>query len=162
MKEGGENAGPMLGDGLFATYGFDNGIVGTFGSHRAKHGIGARFGLSIFGSKGVIHTTTGSLPQTVFVEDPTWAGRGKAVPQEITSAGLGKPETLKDSSLGQGNIWIVKDLIEAIEKDRQPRGSMYDGRAALEMILAVYESYRLKGPAELPLKNRKHPLTMLG
>ena len=38
---------------------------------------------------------------------------------------------------------------------------MYDGRAALEMILAVYESYRLKGTAELPLKNRKHPLTML-
>jgi hypothetical protein len=29
------------------------------------------------------------------------------------------------------------------------------------MILAVYESHRLKGPAELPLKNRKHPLTML-
>ena len=38
---------------------------------------------------------------------------------------------------------------------------MYDGRAALEMILAVYESHRLKGPADLPLKNRKHPLTML-
>ena len=55
----------------------------------------------------------------------------------------------------------MKDLIEAIEKDRQPLGSMYNGRAALEMILAAYESHRLKGPAELPLKNRQHPLTML-
>jgi hypothetical protein len=79
----------------------------------------------------------------------------------VTSDGLGKPETQKDSGLGQGNIWVVKDLMEAIEKDRQPLGSMYDGRAALEMILAVYESQRIKGPVQLPLKNRKHPLTML-
>ena len=59
------------------------------------------------------------------------------------------------------HIWIAQDLIEAIEKDRQPLGSMYDGRAALEMILAVYESHRIKGPVEIPLKNRKHPLSML-
>ena len=58
-------------------------------------------------------------------------------------------------------MWIAKDLIEAIDKDRQPLGSIYDGRAALEMILAAYESYRLRGTAKLPLKNRKHPLTML-
>ena len=51
--------------------------------------------------------------------------------------------------------------MEAIEKDRQPLGSIYDGRAALEMILAVYESHRLKRPVEIPLKNRQHPLTML-
>jgi hypothetical protein len=29
------------------------------------------------------------------------------------------------------------------------------------MILAVYESHRLKGPVPLPLKNRQHPLSML-
>ena len=162
VREGAENVGPILGDNIHATYGFDKGVVGTFGSHKAKHGVGVRFGLSLYGTKGAIHTTTGSLPQSFLVEDPTWApGRGKATPQEITSAGLAKPETIKDASLGQGNIWVVKDLIEAIEKDRQPRGSMYDGRAALEMILAVYESHRLKGPADLPLKNRKHPLAML-
>jgi hypothetical protein len=38
---------------------------------------------------------------------------------------------------------------------------MYDGRAALEMILATYESYRLNGPVKFPLENRKHPLTLL-
>jgi hypothetical protein len=43
----------------------------------------------------------------------------------------------------------------------QPKGSMYDGRAALEMILAVYESHRLNSPVELPLKSRRHPLNML-
>src|SRR5262249_12967899 len=110
-------------------------------------------------SKGIIRLTTGSLPAAYFLDDPSWfPGHSKAVWQEITSAGLGKPETIKESSLVTGNVWIAKDLIESIENDRQPLGSMYDGRAALEMILAVYESHRLKAPVDLPLKNRKHPL----
>jgi hypothetical protein len=37
---------------------------------------------------------------------------------------------------------------------------MYDGRAALEMIMAVYESQRLRGPVDFPVKNRRHPLSM--
>ncbi len=42
--------------------------------------------------------------------------------------------------------------------DRQPCASIYDGRASLEMILAVYESFRLRGTVDLPLRNRQHPL----
>jgi predicted dehydrogenase len=161
VREGGENMGPVLGDAIFATYGFDKGF-GSFGTHKAKAGVGVRYGLWLYGTKGVIYTGTGSLPRAAFLDDPSWTGDGgKKAWQEITSAGLGKPEPLADGGLGQGNVWIVRDLLEAIEKDRQPLGSMYDGRAALEMILAVYESYRLKGPAELPLTNRKHPLTVL-
>ncbi len=162
VKEGGENMGPVLGDQVAATYGFDRGVVGSFGTHRARHGAGSRFGLQVFGSKGVLQLTSGALPAVYFLDDPSWfPGRSKVAWQEVTSAGLGKPEPLKDGGLGMGNVWIVRDLIEAMEKDRQPLGSMYDGRAALEMILAVYESYRLQKAAELPLKNRRHPLTML-
>ncbi len=62
---------------------------------------------------------------------------------------------------GMTDPLIVRDLIESIEQDRQPHGSVYDGRAALEMILATYESHRRGGPVEMPLKNRKHPLTLL-
>jgi predicted dehydrogenase len=159
---GGEGMGPVLGDWINATYGFDRGVEGTFGSAKNSTGKETRYGMEIRGSKGVIQLTTGSLPPVFFLDDPSWfPGHSKGRWQEVTSAGLGKPEPLKDGGLGQGNVWIVKDLIEAIEKDRQPLGSIYDGRATLEMILAVYESHRLKGTAELPLKNRKHPLTML-
>jgi predicted dehydrogenase len=162
VAQGGEGMGPVLGDWINATYGFDKGVEGTFGSAKDRGDKGTRFGLEIRGTKGIIQLTTGSLPAAYFLADPSWfPGHSKAPWREITSAGLGKPEPLKDGGLGQGNVWIVKDLIEAIEKDRQPLGSIYDGRAALEMILAVYESHRLKGTAELPLKNRKHPLTML-
>jgi predicted dehydrogenase len=162
VREGGEGMGPVAGDRIFSQYGFDKGVIGTFGTHRARHGVAARFGLHLYGSKGILTLTTGSLPAVYFLEDPSWSpGRSKAVWQEITSAGLGKPEPLKDGGIMQGNVWIVKDLIEAIEQDRQPLGSMYDGRAALEMILAVYESHRLRRPVELPLRTRQHPLGLL-
>lgn len=162
VYEGGEGMGPAAGDHILATYGFDKDVLATFGTFKAKPGAMGRFGLHVYGSKGIVSLQTGSLPAAYFLGDPTWfPGKSKANWQEITSAGLGKSEPLKDGGLGQGNVWIAKDLIESIEKDRQPLGSGYDGRAALEMILAVYESYRLKGPVELPLKNRKHPLSML-
>lgn len=163
VRPGGESLGPITGDRIHAVYTFDKGVVGSFGTHRAQFGANRRFGLFLHGSKGVVHLSTGSLPAVYFLDDPAWfTGGSKAAWQEVTSAGLGKPETLpRDGGLGLGNTWIVRDLLEAIEKDRQPRGSMYDGRAALEMILAVYESHRLQGPVALPLKNRQHPLELL-
>ena len=162
LKQGGEGMGYILGDSISVTYGFDKGAVGSFGTHRAKDGVGTRFGLQVYGTKGVLHLTTGSLPAAYFLDDPGWfPGRSGKGWQLISTHGVGKPETLKDGGLGLGNTWIVKDLIESIEKDRQPLGSMYDGRAALEMILAVYESHRLRGPVELPLKNCQHPLEKL-
>jgi predicted dehydrogenase len=164
IREGGEGMGLVAGDHIHAMYGFDKGVVGYFASQKTNRAADERdrFGLTLFGSKGVIQLTTGSLPAAFYGADPSWfPGHSRAAWQEISSAGLGKPETLKDGGLGQGNLWIVQDLLEAIDKDRQPRGNMYDGRAALEMILAVYESFRLRGPVDLPLKNRRHPLEMV-
>jgi predicted dehydrogenase len=162
ITEGGEGMGPVVGDHIQAMYGFDKSVHGFFGTHKAAHGVGARYGLHLYGSKGVMQLTTGSLPEAYFLDDPSWVpNRKKTAWQEITSAGLGKPEPLKDGGLAMANVWIANDLIEAIEKDRQPLASMYDGRAALEMIMSVYESHRLKAPVQLPLENRDHPLKKL-
>jgi predicted dehydrogenase len=160
VRPGGEGMGPILGDRIFAEYGFDNGVVGTFATHKANHGATRRFGLQVFGSKGIIQLTTGSLPPIYFLDDPSWTpGSSKAAWQEVTSAGVGKPEPLAaPNNQALGNLLIAKDLIDAIENDRQPLGNIDDARAALEMILAVYESHRLDRPVDLPLKNRKHPL----
>jgi predicted dehydrogenase len=162
VRPGAEGVGPIAGDRIAASYGFARGVQGAFGTHRARHGAGTRFGLTVLGSRGVLQIGTGTLPPVHFLDDPSWwPGRSKVAWQEVTSAGLGKPEPLPDGSLAAGNVLIVKDLIDAIEKDRQPLGSAYDGRAALEMILAVYESHRLNRPVDLPLKDRRHPLTLL-
>jgi predicted dehydrogenase len=164
VRPGGEGMGPLAGEHIHAMYGFDKGVVGYFASQKAERAAGERdrFGLTLYGTRGVIQLTTGSLPDVYYLADPSWfPGRGRASWQLVSSAGLGKAEPLKDGGLGQANVWIVRDLLEAIERDRQPLGSMYDGRAALEMILAVYESFRLRGPVDLPLKNRRHPLERL-
>ena len=57
--------------------------------------------------------------------------------------------------------FAVKDLLDAIENDRQPLGNIYEARGATEMIVATFESQRLGAAVKLPLENRKNPLTML-
>lgn len=161
LREGGEGMGLIAGNHINAMYGFDRGITGHFATVRCNRAKGERdrFGLTIHGTRGVIQVTTGSLPACHLLADPSWfPGRSRVNWQEITSQGIGKAETLKDGGLGQGNVWIVQDLLQAIERNRQPKGSIYDGRAALEMIHAVYESARTRTAVELPMRNRRHPL----
>jgi predicted dehydrogenase len=164
VRQGNEGIGPLAGNSITAMYTFDHGIRGYFASQFAQRNAGnqSRFGLTIQGSRGVIQLTTGSVPAAYLLPDPTWfPGNSNVRWQRITSAGVGKPETIKDASLTQGNVWIVQDLMEAIERDRQPKCSVYDGRAGLEMLLATYESQRLGRPVETPLQNRRHPLAVL-
>ena len=162
VRDGAEGIGPLAGDEIHAVYRFDGITMGYFSTHRTRHGAAERFGLQVYGSRGILTMTTGAAPEIWFVEDPSWQpGRSKARWRRISSAGIDKPESLKYPGLDYGNHLIALDLIRAIETDTQPKGGMYDGRAALEMILAIYESHRLNAAVELPLKNRRHPLSML-
>ncbi len=159
VRDGAEGIGPLAGDEIHALYRFQSPTVATFSTHRARHGAAQRFGLHILGSRGAVTLRTGSLPAAHFIEDPSWSpGRSGAEWIPITSAGLGAPEPLADGGLHMGNVLIAKDLIASIEDGRRPRGSVYDGRAALEMILATYASHRADAPVRLPLAERRHPL----
>ncbi|MGB2806759.1 MAG: Gfo/Idh/MocA family oxidoreductase [Sedimentisphaerales bacterium] len=162
VREGAEGIGLLAGDEIHAMYHFNGTTTGYFSTQRAGEGIAKRYGLQVYGSKGILTMTMGALPEVWFVEDPSWQpGRSKARWKQISSAGVDKPETRSDRGHGFGNRLIALDLIRAIETDSQPKGSAYDGRAALEMILAVYESHRLNGRVGIPLKNRRHPLSLL-
>jgi hypothetical protein len=52
----------------------------------------------------------------------------------------------------------IKSLIHAIETGGQPVCSGYDGRWAVEMVAAVYESQRTRARVDFPLKQRDNPL----
>jgi hypothetical protein len=118
--------------------------------------------LQIYGSKGIVEYLTGYLPAVYFLPDPGWSpGRSGAKWQRVTSAGVGVPEPIKAGGIPNGNVAAIKDLISAIEENRQPLCSMYEARSVIEMIMAVFESQRLGKPVSFPLENRKHPLTML-
>ena len=99
----------------------------------------------------------GFTPRRLFPGRPVVAFEFKTVATDY-EPGVGQPEPIKESGMDVGNRLIAADLIESIEKDRQPLGSIYDGQASLEMILAVYESHKQDRPVDLPLKNRRHPL----
>jgi predicted dehydrogenase len=160
VKAGPEGIGPLAGDTVSAMYGLDDGVTAYFGSR--KNAAGGRFGLQIYGSKGVVEILTGHLPAVNFLPDPAWSpGRSGKAWMPVSTAGEGKPETAKDGGLNGGNVLAVKDLIEAIEEDRQPECSVYEGRTIVEMICAVFESHRVGGPVTLPLKNRENALGML-
>lgn len=162
VKNGPEGIGPLAGDEVHAVYGLADGAIATFDSVRSAGGDPSRFGLQIVGSKGVLEVLMGYLPSVKLLEDPSWSpGRSGKTWVDVTSAGIGKPEEVKDGSLLAGNVAAVRDLIAAVENDRQPEASMYEARTATEMIAAVFESQRLGAAAAIPLKNRENPLAML-
>ncbi|HUG70362.1 MAG TPA: Gfo/Idh/MocA family oxidoreductase [Pirellulaceae bacterium] len=161
VAEGAEGIGPLAGDSLTAMYGMDDGVTAYFASTR-NMGVGSRFGLQIFGSEGIIEILSGYLPAANYLPDPNWSpGRSGVKWTPISSAGAGQPEPLPDGGLNAGNVLACQDLLAAIEEDRLPECSIYEGRTTVEMIAAVFESHRLGGLAEMPLTNRKNPLTML-
>ena len=163
VTEGNEGIGPLAGDNVHAMYRLAGGATAYFDSVRNAAGSPSRFGLEILGAKGIIQIfNTGHLPECFYLRDSSWSpGRSKKQWVPISSAGVGKPEPLKDLGLHGGNLRAIGDLIAAIEEDRQPAASMYAARSAWEMVVAVFESHRTGGPVTLPLKNRQNPLGML-
>lgn len=157
VRPGNEGIGPLAGDSVRAMYGMPNGVTAYFGSRRDA--AGNRFGLQIFGSKGVVELLTGYLPQAWFLPDPTWSpGRGGKQWLPITSAGVGQPEPLPAGDLHAGNVAACHDLLAAIEEDREPECNMYEARGTIEMIAAVFASHLAGKPVSIPLEDRRNPL----
>jgi predicted dehydrogenase len=164
VHDGAEGLGPLAGDRIDAMYGFARTpAVAHFATARPKDGGNHRFGVQVYGSKGVIDLRTGWLPADYLLADASWTGSQKQTRwASITSLGLDKPEPLKDGGMVAANRLIVADLIHAVETDTQPRASVYDGRAALEMLVACHASQAQGKPVALPLLERtRHPLETL-
>ena len=162
VKQGAEGIGPLAGDTVNAVYGLDEGVTAYFGSRKGMNGEPSRFGLQIFGSKGIIEIVTGYVPTIKFLPDSSWSpGRSGKKWLPVSSNGIGKPETIKEKGLAAGNVAACKDLIAAIEQDRYPECDIFEARTTVEMIAAVFDSHRLGKPVSFPLKNRRNPLTLL-
>ncbi|MDX9972379.1 MAG: Gfo/Idh/MocA family oxidoreductase [FCB group bacterium] len=155
VHEATEPLGPVVGDRISAMYGFKDGIKGYFASAKTKEGGGGRWGLDIYGSKGVV-----SIRQDVKVPihvlfDPAWSPGGRdAQWQPLPDA----PDAPAQPDPLNRYLPIMSDLLVAIEEDRIPQVSLQDGRASLEMGQAVYESFVRKAPVTFPLERRDHPL----
>jgi len=162
VKQGAEGIGPLAGDSVQAMYRMADERTAYFNTNKNQGGRPSRFGLQIFGSKGIIEMFTGHISPAAILPDSSWSpGRTRSRWKPISSAGIDKPEPIKDAGLHGGNILAVQDLIEAIEDDRQPEASIYEAVASTEMIVACFESHRTGGPVAMPLKSRRNPLELI-
>ncbi|GAB5440799.1 MAG: Gfo/Idh/MocA family oxidoreductase [Fuerstiella sp.] len=166
VYDGAEGIGPLAGDAVRATYGVQgpdgDDITYTFQSYRNAGGNPRRFALQIYGSKGILEVQENVLAPVWILQDASWnPGRGGGTWKPVTTAGIDQPEPLTDPKYRSRNQVPVEDLLDAIEMDRQPECSMYEGRKIVEMTAAVFESHRLNRPVKFPLETRVNPLTLL-
>lgn len=147
-RQAGEPVGPIAGDNIAAMFGFDNGVCGYFGSRLSDDRSGARFGVTLHGSKGLLFIPLSNVPgdPPYILKSPSWVGPPTGPPQTQT---LNRVEV---------NRLMARDLIEAIEQNREPVCSADDGRWAIEMVTGVYQSAIFARRVEFPLQDRRNPL----
>jgi predicted dehydrogenase len=152
-----EPIGPTAGREIAAQFAFADGVHAYFASKQNDQTHPNRFGIHIYGSKGVIFVPNAIYPagQPYILRSPAWRPEGEDRWQPIEIA-FDPPVEADEHELA--NALMALDLIDAIERDRKPACSEEDGRWTIEMICGIYGSQLAGKPLHLPLENRRHPL----
>lgn len=166
-RAAGEQIGPVAGDTVQAQYYFPaseavtGGVTGFFASQKNKDGAGGRFGLDVYGTRGVASIRLGLGPEmgVQVLINPKW----RAEKSDAGWTGWKPLEGFDDPNDARRgaeylNALAVDDLIAAIEEDRAPTVSIHDAHAALEMVHAAWEAALAGDEVALPLARREHPL----
>lgn len=162
VRDGNEGIGPLAGDTIHAMYGMPGSPAAYFASRRDAKGDPWRFALRIYGSRGILEIQEGTLAPVKYLPDPSWCpARSGARWKNVSTAGIDRPEPLTAPEYQARHHLAIRDLLEAIEQDREPLCGPEDARQVTEMIVAVFESHRLGRPVKLPLETRVNPLTLL-
>ncbi len=153
-----EPVGPVAGNQIAAMFAFAGGRHGYLASKACEETHPLRFGTFLYGSRGVIF-----LPNAIYPEGQPYLLRSAAwFPDELHRWEKIEPKvdlsSVREDSALLANAFMVRDLIDAIERDRKPLCSEEDGRWTIEMILGVYQSQKAGRPVRFPLAQRRHPL----
>ena len=154
------DAGLVLGERGHAAFRFKSGIHADVQFIAQPQTNDNAYGIDIIGTEGRIAIRE-SVGTTMFIHKgqhktpaETWE------PVHLASEDLdeqGNPRDKASIRLLLQRL-MLRDLIEAIEEDRDPFASGRDGRDCLEMIHATWESHRQKARVYMPLTPREHPL----
>ena len=143
----------VAGNRVSAVFSFKNGARGFFESGRE-----GTFGVELVGTKGRLVCVDGSAgpyryPLAIWTHDKS---PGEWTPIEVPA------DELNQHGLGR---WLcarmITEVIRCIEEGGEHPSSGYQGRAALELIMAIYESQKQGRKVPLPLVQREHPLKTL-
>jgi predicted dehydrogenase len=148
--DGPEGMGPIAGDDIAGTFAFQNGINAYFASRKSAETSGKRWGIDLYGSQGFITIRASHVPTVHITESISWQGaQWKPFPL---------PAGTEPRSNLEANHLLVRDLVDAIEKDREPAAGGRTARWAVEMAMALYEAQRTGSRVNFPLQNRDNPL----
>lgn len=164
VKAGDEGIGLLAGNEVHARYELSRGMPLFFDSIKNVGVKEAGFGLQIIGTKGLIDFRIDAEPLAHLLPgNPFQPETKERFWQTISTAGIGKPEPIKD--LGKhvsSHETAGRDLISAIKQNRAPLCDAEQGLQIMEMISAVFESQRMGGArVALPLQTRVNPLTLI-
>lgn len=123
---------------------FKNGAIGTIEGTTNVYPKNLEETLYLFGENGTVKLggkSTNNIDIWDFSDETEDDQINKGL-QEATS-----------NVYGNGHTSMFADVIDAIENDRKPYVDAYDGRRALELVLAIYKSQRENSVVEFPLKN---------
>lgn len=152
IEEGRLDVGPVAGEACTTLVGFKNGVHGIY---EFWTGVG-EFGFELVGSKGVIKVAQEET-DVLLTSGGRWGVTNVA--WENVEVPLTDEERAALAVRRWSTIGIMRGLLKGIREDSIPVCSGYDGRAALEMIMASYASQKARGPVRLPLAERRHPLS---
>jgi predicted dehydrogenase len=152
-----EPVGPTAGREIAAQFAFADGVHAYFASKQNDQTHPDRFGVHIYGGKGVIFLPNAIYPngQPHILRSPAWHPEGEHGWEPIP-VDFKPPVATQERDLA--NALMAIDLLDAIERDRAPACNEEDGRWTIEMICGIYGSQLAGKPLSLPLANRRHPL----
>lgn len=122
---------------------FKNGAVGTIEGTTNVFPKNLEETLYLFGEKGTVKLggkSTNAIDVWDFADETSADADNKGLFEQTSNV------------YGNGHTSLFADVIDAIEKDREPYVNAVAGRNALEMILAIYKSAAAGAPVKLPLK----------
>ncbi len=177
-REGSEPVGPICGDSVLAVFGFEDGVLGSFDSTANTSPSSRRptnndqpkpvwdsvYGLTIECEDAVlqfrqpgdvfIYPANGVLPDFEQLQwKKLWVEDWHFTPEH-------QPRPIRQEWLSIGNRTLANDLLDAVEKDREPLSPLRNALLITEMVQGVYASHFADGRRlPIPLAERRHPLS---
>ena len=153
-----EGIGPIIGNDIHAQFAFPRAVIGSFTSRGKNRQTAGHWGLHLIGSKGVLRVTADVVPTLWLLKSGDFSDSGKTDQWRRLDSDPTLNWTREQRGFGGANRRLLDDWLAAIEENREPICSGYNGMKAVEMCMAVFEAGLSRTRVAFPLNNRQHPL----
>jgi len=161
-REGREPVGPIAGDSAAVMTGFDGGVRGFWNSTANLNLGGTVYGLQLECEKALIQLRTRGevfiYPGPVVEPENEKRAWEKVWVEDWHFTPEHQPRRLNDY-IHRGNQTLLRELVQAVERDTEPTASLRDALFVTEIIQGAYASHFAGGVRlPIPLTDRRHPL----